>query len=162
MRERDRLMAECARVLRPGGRMALCDIMLRRPMPFEEVRRLRVPLGAAARRLRRRPHGTARATTQSLRRRQRVWTSTAELDLTAATRPTFARWRENAERHRDEVVAPLGEDDWQRFVDSCDVLEGFWDDGTLGYGLVAASSQAGSTSLRLTRSARRRPRARVR
>ena len=26
-------------------------------------------------------------------------------DLTAATRPTFARWRENGERHRATVVA---------------------------------------------------------
>jgi cyclopropane fatty-acyl-phospholipid synthase-like methyltransferase len=63
----------------------------------------------------------------------------AQTDLTQATRPTFARWRENAERNRDQVVALIGTEDWQRFVDSCDVLEGFWDDGTLGYGLLVAA-----------------------
>ena len=36
------------------------------------------------------------------------------------------------------VVALLGEDDWERFLRSCDVLEDFWDDGTLGYGLISA------------------------
>jgi hypothetical protein len=60
-------------------------------------------------------------------------------DLTAATRLTFAHWRANAEEHRDAVVALLGEEDLQRFVEACDVLEGFWDDGTLGYGLISAS-----------------------
>ena len=64
--------------------------------------------------------------------------SSSAISLTAATRPTFARWRENAARHRDTIVASIGEEDWQRFADSCDVLEGFWDDGTLGYGLPAA------------------------
>jgi 27-O-demethylrifamycin SV methyltransferase len=137
MRERDRLMSECARVLRPGGRMALCDIILRRPMPFEEVRRLRVPLG-----LLRDVFGDARM--EPLSRyvelaRDNGLVVSAELDLTDATRLTFARWLENAERHRDAVVAQLGEADWQRFVDSCAVLDGFWEDGTLGYGLIAAS-----------------------
>jgi hypothetical protein len=62
-----------------------------------------------------------------------------QVDLTAATRPTLSRWRDNAYRHHDTVVATLGQRDWQRFVDACEVLEGFWDDGTLGYGLLAAS-----------------------
>ena len=63
---------------------------------------------------------------------------TETIDLTSATRPTFERWRQNAADHRDVVVAQLGQDDWQRFVDSCDVLQSFWDDGTLGYGLLGA------------------------
>jgi 27-O-demethylrifamycin SV methyltransferase len=62
-----------------------------------------------------------------------------QIDLTAATLPTFARWRANAERHRDQVTELMGEQSWREFKDSCDVLEGFWNDGTLGYGLIAAA-----------------------
>ena len=136
MPRRERLVSECARVLRPGGIFALCDIMLRREMPLPEVIRLREPLT-----LLRQVFGDAHMV--NLDTYARLAESNGlevveRTDLTAATRPTFARWRENAERHYDEVVGLLGETDTQRFVDSCDVLQGFWDDGTLGYGLIAA------------------------
>lgn len=139
MRRRDRLVAECARVLRPGGRVALCDIVLRRPMPHEEVRRLRGPLS-----LLREVFGDARM--EPLARYRELAAASGlvvdeELDLTDDTRPTFERWRENAVRHRDEVVGFLSEADWRRFVDACDVMERFWDDGTLGYALLAASKR---------------------
>ena len=137
MRQRDRLIAECARVLRPSGRLVLCDIMLRRPMLFEEVRRRLVALS-----LLRRVFGDSRMEQLSvyadLARANGLIVEQA-VDLTAATRPTFARWRQNAQRHRDEVVLSLGQTGWNDFVESCSVLEGFWDDGTLGYGLLAAS-----------------------
>jgi cyclopropane fatty-acyl-phospholipid synthase-like methyltransferase len=137
MRRRDRLVAECARVLRPGGRIALCDIVLRRPMPHEEVRRLRGPLS-----LLREVFGDARM--EPIARYAELAAASGlvvdeQVDLTDATRPTFERWRQNAVRHRDEVVASLGEADWRRFVEACGVIERFWDDGTLGYALLAAS-----------------------
>jgi 27-O-demethylrifamycin SV methyltransferase len=136
MPARERLLAECARVLRPGGVLALCDVVLQRPMPFSEVRRLREPLT-----LLRQVFGDARMEPlehyAALAREHGLEVLEA-VDLTAATRPTFARWRSNAEAYRGEVVELLGERDWARFVDSCTVLEGFWDDGTLGYGLLAA------------------------
>lgn len=137
MRARDRLMAENARVLRPGGRLVLCDIILKRELDLMEVKRLREPLA-----LLRDVFGDARM--EQLGEYARLATANGlvvdeETDLTADTRPTFGAWRDNAARYRDEVVALIGEQDWQRFADSCDVLQGFWDDGTLGYGLLAAS-----------------------
>jgi cyclopropane fatty-acyl-phospholipid synthase-like methyltransferase len=137
MPERGRLIAECARVLRPGGRLALCDIVLRRPMPFQEVRRLRKPLA-----LLREVFGAARMEPldvyAELARAQGLVVDQQD-DLTAPTRPTFARWRENTERHREAVTQLLGDEDRDRFVEAASVLEEFWDDGTLGYGLLAAS-----------------------
>jgi len=139
MRERERLVHECARVLRPGGRLVLCDIVLRRPMPFAEVRRLREPLA-----LLREVFGDARMeplVEYARLARERGLDVDQETDLTEATRPTFARWRENAERHRAEVDDLIGQTDRQRFAQACDVLERFWDDGTLGYGLIAAAKR---------------------
>jgi 27-O-demethylrifamycin SV methyltransferase len=137
MRRRDRLIAECARVLRPGGRMVLCDITRRRELDLAEVRRLREPLA-----LLRAVFGDARM--EDLAEYGRLASANGlqveqQVDLTAETHPTFAAWRQNAETHRDEVTALIGEDGRQQFVDACDVLQGFWDDGTLGYGLIAAS-----------------------
>jgi cyclopropane fatty-acyl-phospholipid synthase-like methyltransferase len=137
MRARDRLIAECARVLRSGGRIALCDIILRRPMDLAEVRRLREPLAVL-----REVYGDARMEPLAEYRRlatENGLTVDRELDLTDVTRPTFEHWRANAERHHDEVVELLGARELERFVESCGILEGFWDDGTLGYGLIAAA-----------------------
>ena len=135
MPDRARLVAECARVLRPGGRVGLCDITLHRVLAFEEIRRLRQPLG-----LLRDVFGDARMEPLGVYRslfEQAGLTVDVERDITDLTRPTFSRWRANAERHRDKVIPLLGEEGWHQFVDSCAVLEGFWDDGTLGYGLIA-------------------------
>lgn len=137
MRKRDALIAECARVLRPGGRMALCDIMLQRPVPFDEVRERRQAF-ALLRDVFGDAHMLTMDTYTGLAAEQGLVTEVAD-DLTAATRPTFDRWRANAAEHKDVVVGKLGVDDWQRFVDACDVLEGLWDEGTFGYGLFAAS-----------------------
>lgn len=140
MRDRQAVVSECARVLRSQGRTVLCDIMLQRPMPFEEVRRLRRPLA-----LLRDVFGDARMEEPSTYARlmtEAGLSVDAVVDLTEATRPTFEAWRRNADDHADTVIALIGEESWQKFVDSCDVLEGFWDDGTLGYGLVRATKPA--------------------
>lgn len=136
MRDRDRLVGECARVLRPGGRLVLCDVVLGRKVEPTEVRRLLAPL-----RLLREVFGDARM--EPLAEYARLARASGleverEIDLTAATRPTFEHWRRNAGRHRDEVTGLLGAEGLQKFAAACDVLAAFWDDGTLGYGLIAA------------------------
>jgi 27-O-demethylrifamycin SV methyltransferase len=137
MRYRDRLVSECARVLRPGGRIALCDLMLARPMPFEEVRRLHQPLAVL-----RDAFGAARMETRAVY--EQLFADNAievdvSLDLTEATLPTFDAWRHNAEVHGAAVVAQIGQHGLDAFLTSCDILEGFWRGGTMGYGLVAGA-----------------------
>lgn len=137
MPHRDRLIAECARVLKPGGRIALCDLMLMRPMPFMEVRRLHKPLAVL-----REAFGGARLDTRA--EYERLFAENGievdtTIDLTEATRPTFVHWRQNAKTYEKEVVAQIGQSGLDAFVASCDILDGFWGDGTSGYGLVAGA-----------------------
>jgi cyclopropane fatty-acyl-phospholipid synthase-like methyltransferase len=136
MRDKAALISECARVLRPGGRLVLCDLIRHRQIPFLEVRERRDDFAVL-----REAFGDAHmeplslyaelAESQGLRVERQD-------DLSAATLLTFDRWRANAEQHRDAVVGMIGEDGLAAFVRSCDILEGFWRDGTFGYGLICA------------------------
>lgn len=137
MRDKDALVAECARVLRPGGRLVLCDLIRWREIPFREVRDRRVDFAVL-----REAFGDAHF--QSLDDYARLATAHGlevdrSDDLTAVTLPTFDRWRANAELHHDEVVELIGVEGHEAFVRSCDILEAFWRDGTFGYGLVSAT-----------------------
>lgn len=136
MRDKDALLAECARVLRPGGRLVLCDLVRWREIPFSEVRERRVDFAVL-----REAFGDAHFQTledyASMAASHGLEVDVSD-DLTAATLPTFDRWRANAQTHRDEVVELIGTGGHQAFVRSCDILEELWRDGTFGYGLLSA------------------------
>jgi 27-O-demethylrifamycin SV methyltransferase len=136
MRDKEALISECARVLRPGGRLVLCDLVRHREIPFLEVRDrredfavLREAFGDA--------HMEPLARYAELAEAKGLRVERLD-DLTAATLRTFDRWRENAERHCAEVIEMVGADGHSAFVGSCDILEGLWRDGTFGYGLLSA------------------------
>jgi 27-O-demethylrifamycin SV methyltransferase len=139
MRERQQLIAECTRVLRPGGRLVLCDLMRRREIGFREVRRRRgdfVTLRAA--------FGDAHFESLDFYvralRDEGLMVALAR-DLTAETMPTLDRWRDNARRHADELTDMIGPDGLAAFERSCDLLSEFWRDGTFGYAMVAATKR---------------------
>lgn len=142
MRERQKLISECARVLRPGGRVVLCDVTRQRDIPFSEVRAKRVAFATL-----REAFGEARMEPLD------YYTRTAEanglvvdaaIDLTDLSLLTFQRWRQNAETHRAEATEMLDVESLETFVRGCDILEGFWRDGTLGYGLFSAAKPGAS------------------
>jgi len=135
MLDKRRLLEECVRVLRPGGRLALGDIMLRSPLPMTEVVRQREDFL-----LLHRVFGRARMEPlhvyQSLAEASGLQVDVLE-DLSAETLPTFDRWRLNAVTYRQRVIELVGETLLQEFVASCDVLERLWKQGRFGYGILA-------------------------
>jgi 27-O-demethylrifamycin SV methyltransferase len=138
MRDRQALLGECARVLAPGGRVVLCDIIRRREIPFREVRDRRedfAVLRAAFGDAHMEPLDTYVSTFEDL-----GLTVTDSTDISAETLPTFAAWRSNVETHRTTVEELLGKRGVDDFVRATQILESFWQDGTLGYGILAAST----------------------
>ncbi len=143
MPDRDRLLSECARVLRPGGRLVLCDIMRLREIPFAELRS------------RTREFATLReAFGEARMESMQVYEELAEqaglvvettTDLTESTLPTFERWRANAQAYRDESLQALGTDGLKAFIRSTDILESLWRERTLGYGLFSARRPVSAT-----------------
>jgi 27-O-demethylrifamycin SV methyltransferase len=136
MRDRQALVGEAVRVLKPGGRLVWCDIVRHRTIPFLELRERREEFATL-----REAFGDARmeplADYVSWFEKAGLVVEQAD-DLTEATLPTFAAWRANAAQHRDAVVDALGERGHTAFVRSADILESLWRDGTFGYGLIAA------------------------
>jgi 27-O-demethylrifamycin SV methyltransferase len=140
MRDKEALLRECVRVLAPEGRLVLCDIIRKRDIPFLEVRERREDFA-----LLRRAFGDAHMeplddyTTTLARLGLTITDST---DISLPTLPTFAAWRANVDRHEDSVRQLIGDAGVHDFVESTHVLEAFWKDETLGYGILAASRRS--------------------
>jgi 27-O-demethylrifamycin SV methyltransferase len=140
MQDKKALIAECARVLRPGGRAILCDIIVKRKLALEEViehrdqflllrdvfgRAIMEPLQFYRQQFE--IHGLSVAT---------------EIDVSVPTYQTFARWRQNAIQNRESVCSMIGARAWEQFLLSCDVLEQLWTSNILGYGLICADKNS--------------------
>jgi 27-O-demethylrifamycin SV methyltransferase len=136
MPQKDALLAECARVLRPGGRLVLCDIILHRELPLKEV-------ASRAREFIHLHYAFGRAKMETLASYRRFaelagLRATELMDISDQTFPTFAHWRRNLERHSDEVRALIGDDGHEHFRASCEILPALWKQRIMGYGLMAA------------------------
>jgi len=142
MPDRPALLRECARVLAPGGRLVLCDIIRRREIPFAELRERRHEFAVL-----RAAFGAARmdALTQYAEYAAAAgMVGVVTRDITAETLPTFDRWQANLDEHRDRVVELIGDQGAADFEESVRILRNLWLDGTLGYGLVTAVRDAGA------------------
>jgi 27-O-demethylrifamycin SV methyltransferase len=140
MPDRRGLISECARVLKPGGRIALCDLIRRRDIPFAELKERRDDFAVL-----RAAFGAARMDTLAMYAElmeEAGLVVDQVVDITAETLPTLDRWRSTADEHREAVVQLLGQESLDTFEDSLGILEGFWRDGTLGYGLISAAKPA--------------------
>jgi 27-O-demethylrifamycin SV methyltransferase len=132
---KERLLQECVRVLRPGGKLALCDIVLRREIPLPEVLKLRrdlMTLQASFGRAKLEPFENYARILGDLGVRTEIE------DISKHVPPTLAHWRRNAELHAVEVEHILGPEELRDFRRSCDILSRFWQEGRLGYILLVA------------------------
>lgn len=139
MPRKEALIAECARVLRRGGRLALCDVILHRPLPLAEVLSRAqefIHLHYA--------FGHAKMETLSTYQRyaEQAGLRVTELrDISPQTFPTFAHWRSQVENNRDVVRAEIGDEGLEHFRASCAILPTLWEQRVLGYGLMVAAKE---------------------
>jgi ubiquinone/menaquinone biosynthesis C-methylase UbiE len=136
MPRKDTLLAECARVLRPGGRMVLCDIILHRELPMKEVL-------SRARDFMHLHNAFGRAKMETLDTYERLAQQcglrlTERLDISQQTLPTFAHWRRKLDQNSEAVRGLIGDGGLEHLQASCAILPQLWNDRILGYGLFVA------------------------
>lgn len=137
MDDKGALLGECARVLKPGGRLVLCDLVLQAKLPLTRVIEFRDDFL-----LLKDAFGRARMETLEFYRDQlqgHGLTVDHSRDISSETLATFQHWRDNAEQHRERVEQLIGAQAWTQFRDSCDVLARFWRDGIMGYAILSAT-----------------------
>jgi 27-O-demethylrifamycin SV methyltransferase len=136
MPRKDALLAECARVLRRGGRLVLCDIILRRALPRAEILRrsrdflhLHYAFGHAKLEELSTYHQAAEAGGLEIQEL---------LDISDRIYPTLGHWRSRIDTHSDAVRALIGDEGVEHFRASCEILTDLWQAQRFGYGLVSA------------------------
>jgi 27-O-demethylrifamycin SV methyltransferase len=149
MPRKDALLAECSRVMRSGARLVLCDIMLRRELPLAEVlSRARdfIPLHYAF------GHAKMETLDTYVQRAAHAGLQVTEsIDISDQAFPTIAHWRRRLEANAAAVRAQIGDDGFEHFRSSCDVLERFWNERLFGYGLIVASKEKEEFRVQATR-----------
>lgn len=130
---KDALIRECARVLRTGGTIVLCDLMLRKPIPA----RPGVSLWHDLTLLEKVYGKTCLYSLDAYLREFHAGGLDAEgRDISELVLPTFSHWRQNAEGHGNRVSETFGADQVKLFVRSCEILTRLFENGQLGYCLV--------------------------
>jgi 27-O-demethylrifamycin SV methyltransferase len=136
MPRKDALLAECRRVMRPAGRLALCDVILQRDLPLAEVLSRSqdfIHLHYA--------FGHAKMETLGTYKRFAELAGLRVTELTNIsdqTFRTFSHWGRQVETNREEVRRLIGDDGLDHFRASCDILPELWNQRLLGYGLMVA------------------------
>ena len=107
MSDKPRLIQECGRILRPGGVMMLCDIILARKLSLPEVIDHRDDFL-----LLKDVFGRARMETMEFYESEAAKVGLRPFhsrNIAVQTRPTFQHWRNNALTHQAEVVSSIGD-----------------------------------------------------
>lgn len=136
MPDKKSLFAENHRVLKQGGRLILCDFILRRPAEVADLFRYSPELAAIER-------AFGRVKNETLAFYEEVLTDTGftevrTLDVTESVRDTAKCWRSNLEQHREEILRFWGAEEIDAFRNACDAVERLFEVGLLGYGFVRA------------------------
>ena len=136
MMDKKALIGECARVLKPGGRMVLCDIILDHSLSMKDAMDFRNEFL-----LLKDVFGRGALETLSFYEEQcglNKLTVEHSRNISSETLPTFDHWYNNALQNQEMVRSKIGDEATQQFTDCCDVLRQLWETKVLGYGIISA------------------------
>lgn len=140
MHDKKKLFRECFWVLKSGGTLLLCDIMLMRILPFH--RELALYSANAVKYLRlMRAFGNARVNSPGTYCNGLIEAGFREVttvDITEKTIPTLRHWRENAFGRPGCDTGQLYGKEIGRFIRGTEILEEFFLAGIFGYSLLRA------------------------
>ncbi len=139
MPDKARLVAECHRVLKPGGRIVLCDLMFQRYPTAREILARRDELLALEK-----AFGKARLDTLShyhdLFEDAGIENIETE-DVSAFVTPTIEHWEHNIRTHRERLSELFSKEQMDAFLVSCEILKDLYATAGWGYGIIRGAKR---------------------
>jgi 27-O-demethylrifamycin SV methyltransferase len=145
MRDKKGLFAECWRVLKPGGVVLLCDVMMRRPYTLADrlellkAEKLNLIIGSIDNiksfgwvRLETFETYTRGATDAGFKQVELV-------DISEQVMPTFEGWKANILAREESVLKTLNRSQINSFINGSEFCKTFFKNKISGYGIVKAS-----------------------
>jgi len=134
--DKSKLIEECYRVLKPNGRIILCDLTLQRPLTSKEIYKNQQEL-----RILEKSFGKANLIT--LEQYSELFGNNKlkkieTINISKEVIPTITHWKENCEQNFHTILSHFSLEEYKSFTNSCDILSTFYNDGTWGYGIVTA------------------------
>jgi 27-O-demethylrifamycin SV methyltransferase len=134
MRDKRRLCEENYRVLKNGGSMLLCDLVLRRELTPPDLFSYRKEFTVLEK-----TFGKAKMATLEFYKEKMVERGFSEVevfDISKQAQPTLEAWKSNLLSFEDRIVEAVGRQYVDEFMLACDITEGFIDQGLFGYGMA--------------------------
>lgn len=147
MKDKKKLLAECHRVLKPGGVILLCDIMWQRPYTFADRigYLLRMKFGFIASSLDYvRSFGMVHMETfekyQDIAR-EVGFSKVMLIDISEEAIPTFERWKANIAAKESSILQTLTASQMNGFMLAADLSKDTFERKISGYGILKALKQ---------------------
>lgn len=134
--DKSALFAESYRLAKPGGKLLLCDIILKKPFSMIELVKYSKELSTV-------DDAFGKAKTESFDQYIENlglagFVNIETFDISENTIMTFSHWKKNAIEKKELVIEATDEDYFKTFVSACDQMIKFNELGFLGYGIVTA------------------------
>jgi len=128
------LVKEAYRSLKPGGRIVLCDLTLKKQLSAKEVVAIMDELKLLE-------FSFGKASLITLERYRKIFEDCGLLnikmeDISEQVIPTITGWRSNCFENRNAIIDVSSEGHFENFVNSCDILKEFYESGRWGYGVI--------------------------
>jgi 27-O-demethylrifamycin SV methyltransferase len=136
MRDKKKLFSENYRVLESGGVMLLCDLILKKELSVADLYKYRNELEILEKSFGKTKMEPLEYYCQILE--EAGFSEIETFDISKQVIPTLMHWKNNVIQNRKNILGLLTEEEIEIFLHSCEIINNFFENNILGYGLIKA------------------------
>jgi cyclopropane fatty-acyl-phospholipid synthase-like methyltransferase len=134
IQDKPKLFERCRKLLKDGGTLLLCDMITEREFSAFDILRHGKAIATMER-----TFGKAKTETLAYYRQaleHAGFCNIETLDVSQNIYPTMQQWRQNIHRYSAQLSTCMSDERIQDFLKACDILETFYREKMLGYGVI--------------------------